>query len=229
MPPKPLSRVVCRILIDELDSSTNPVKPQAMAPDFGELVSAAIRVLKLGENLNAKFLKLVSQHHKLTAALGDLTKRSRPVSHGRDGFSRSPVSPPSAGGSVVRGRHRHLPPPAYLEADLDLTKTREPYERFAQRNALIDSRVSMLAEVDEEGYLVVEVTLPDGDSLPLRVEASRLLYLVDREGLPRCLECLSRCAPPKPQSPTTRNSLMATSPPPPVWGYQNHTSAVRCP
>jgi hypothetical protein len=123
----------------------------------------------------------VSQHHKLTAALGDLRNEAGPVSHGRDGFldrlsihhRRAAVLSADA---IVTFLHQ-----AYLEADLDLTKTREPYERFAERNALIDSQVSLQAEVDDDGYLVVEIALPDGDSLPLRIEASRLLYLVDRD------------------------------------------------
>jgi hypothetical protein len=46
---------------------------------------------------------------------------------------------------------------------------------------MIDAQVSLQADVDEEGFLAVDVTLPSGDVLPLRVEASRLLYQLDRD------------------------------------------------
>ena len=178
---KAIVEVVCRIVIDELDSPINPVKPKASSPDFGEWVGSAVRVLKLGENQNNKFLKLVSQHHKLTTALGDLRNDAGPVSHGRDGFlerlsahhRRSAVLSADA---IVTFLHQ-----AYLEAELDLVRTREPYERFGHLNELIDAHVSLQADVDEEGFLTIDVTLSSGDILPLRVEASRLLYQLDRD------------------------------------------------
>ena len=178
---KAIVEVVCRIVIDELDSPINPVKPKASSPDFGEWVGSAVRVLKLGENQNNKFLKLVSQHHKLTTALGDLRNDAGPVSHGRDGFldrlsahhRRSAVLSADA---IVTFLHQ-----AYLEAELDLVRTREPYERFGHLHELIDAHVSLQADVDEEGFLTIDVTLPSGDILPLRVEASRLLYQLDRD------------------------------------------------
>ena len=70
---------------------------------------------------------------------------------------------------------------AYLEAALNLVRTREPYERLNHLNQLIDTNVSLQSQVDEEGFLMVEINLPSGDALPLRVEASRLLYQLDRE------------------------------------------------
>lgn len=177
---KAIVEVVCRVVIDELDSPINPVKPKAASPDFGEWVGSAVRVLKLGDNQNNKFLKLVSQHHKLTSALGDLRNDAGPVSHGRDGFldrlsehhRRSAVLSADA---IVTFLHQ-----AYLEAELDLVRTRERYERFDHLHGSIDAHVSLQAVVDDEGILAVDVRLPTGDVLPLRVEASRLLYQLDR-------------------------------------------------
>lgn len=83
---KSIVEVFCHIIVDELDSPAQPVRPTEATPSFSAWVSAAVRVLKLGDNQNTKFLKLVSQHHKLTTALGDLRNESGPVSHGRDGF-----------------------------------------------------------------------------------------------------------------------------------------------
>jgi hypothetical protein len=197
---KAIVEVVCRIVVDELDSPLNPVRPKEAAPDFGVWVSSAVRVLKLGENQNTKFLKLVSQHHKLTAALGDLRNESGPVSHGRDGFldklsvhhRRSAVLCADA---IVTFLHQ-----AYLEAELDLVRTREPYERFAHLHDIIDAHASLQADIDEHGLLAVDVKLASGDVLPLRIEVSRLLYQLDRDAYVEALSA-SRAAPPSTDEP----------------------------
>lgn len=178
---KSIVEVVCRIVIDELDSPISSVKPKSANPDFGEWLSSVVRVLKLGDSRNNKFQKLVSQHHKLTTALGDLRNDAGPISHGRDGFltrlsahhRRSAV----LSADIIISFIHH----AYLETELDLRKTREPYERFEHLHKIIDAQVSLQAEVDDEGLLIVNVALPTGDDLPIRVEASRLLYQLDRE------------------------------------------------
>lgn len=178
---KSIVEVFCRIIVDELDSPTQPVKPKAAAPDFGEWVGAAVRVLKLGENQNNKFLKLVSQHHKLTTALGDLRNESGPVSHGRDGFlaklsvhhRRSAVLSADA---LVTFLHQ-----AYLEAHRDPFNSREPWERFEPLNALIDSSVRVELVTDDDGNPELRVLLPGGDYLTLNIPVSRLLYQLDRD------------------------------------------------
>jgi hypothetical protein len=113
--------------------------------------------------------------------LGELRNDAGTASHGREGFlqrlsvhhHRAAVLSADA---IVTFLHQ-----AYLEAELDLVRTREPYERFDHLHRLIDTRVSLRSDVDDEGSLNVNVTLPSGDVLPLRVEASRLLYQLDRE------------------------------------------------
>lgn len=178
---KAIVEVVCQIILQELDSPSNPVRPVEALPTFGAWMSAAVRALKLGDVRHTGFQKLVSQHKKLTDALGELRNDAGTASHGREGFlqrlsahhHRSAVLSADA---IVTFLHQ-----AYLEAELDLVRTREPYERFDHQHGLIDAHVSLQAEVDEEGFLSVNVTLPSGDVLPLRVEASRLLYQVDRD------------------------------------------------
>lgn len=178
---KSIVEVFCRIIVDELDSPTQPVKPKAAAPDFGEWVGAAVRVLKLGENQNTKFLKLVSQHHKLTTALGDLRNESGPVSHGRDGFlaklsvhhRRSAVLSADA---LVTFLHQ-----AYLEAQRDPISSREPWERFEAFNLLIDANVGLELVTDDDGNLELRVLLSGSDYLSLNVPVSRLLYQLDRD------------------------------------------------
>ncbi len=177
---KAIVEVVCQIILQELDSPSNPVRPAEALPSFGAWMSATVRALKLGDVRHNGFQKLVSQHRKLTDALGELRNDSGTASHGRDGFlqrlsvhhHRAAVLSADA---IVTFLHQ-----AYLEAELDLVRTREPYERFDHLHELIDASVGLLADVDEEGYLAVEIKLPSGDLLPLRVEASRLLYQLDR-------------------------------------------------
>jgi Abortive infection C-terminus len=177
---KAIVEVVCQIILQELDSTSNPVRPVESLPTFGAWMSAAVRALKLGDVRHTGFQKLVSQHKKLTDALGELRNDAGTASHGREGFlqrlsvhhHRAAVLSADA---IVTFLHQ-----AYLEAELDLVRTREPYERFDHLHQVIDARISLQADVDDEGYLFVGVTLPSGDVLPLRVEASRLLYQLDR-------------------------------------------------
>lgn len=178
---KAIVEVVCQIILQELDSPSNPVRPAEALPTFGAWMSAAVRALKLGDVRHIGFQKLVSQHKKLTDALGDLRNDAGTASHGREGFlqrlsvhhRRAAVLSADA---IVTFLHQ-----AYLEAELDLVRTREPYERFDHLHRLIDTQVSLRSDVDDEGSLTVDVKLPSGDVLPLRVEASRLLYQLDRE------------------------------------------------
>ncbi len=180
---KSIVEVVCRMLIEQLESPTNVCRPQSAAPAFSEWVTGAVRALKLGENQNNKFLKLVSQYHKLTTALSDLRNDSGPVSHGRDGFlsrlsehhRRSALVSADA---IVTFLHQ-----AYLEAELDLVKTREPYEneRLVTRHHLIDQNISLGSVVSDDGSLDIEVRLSSGEIIQLSVEPSRLLYQLDRE------------------------------------------------
>src|SRR4029078_13282057 len=83
---KSIVEVVCRVIVDELESPTPPVRPREEAPAFGAWVSAAVRVLKLGDVRHNAFQKLISQHHKLTESLASLRNEAGPVSHGKDGF-----------------------------------------------------------------------------------------------------------------------------------------------
>lgn len=191
---KAIVEVVCRIIIDELDSPIKPVKPKATSPDFGEWVSSAVRVLKLGENRNSKFLKLVSQHHKLTSALGDLRNDSGPVSHGRDGFldklssyhRRSAVI--SADG-IISFLHQ-----AYLEAELDYVRTREPYERFTHLNEVIDAHITFRSGDENDEVPTFRFRLPDGEEIMLTAEVSRLLYQLDREAYVEALSAARNAA-----------------------------------
>ena len=182
---KSIVEVVCRVIIDELDDPSAPVKPKAAYPDFGEWVSATVRVLKLGDIRDNAFQKLISQHHKLTTTLGDLRTTAGPVSHGKDGFigrlssyhRRAAVLSADA---IVAFLHH-----AYTEAELNLTRTREPYERFGAQNTMIDDWCGYrAAEINEDGLLEVTVAIPgpEGRAETFTVEAppSQFLFHLDR-------------------------------------------------
>lgn len=182
---KSIVEVVCRVIIDELDDSSMPVKPKEKNPDFGAWVSAAVRVLKLGDIRNAAFQKLVSQHHKLTETLGGLRNNAGPVSHGKDGFierlssyhRRTAVLSADA---IVAFLHQ-----AYTETELNLARTREPYERFRSQNAMIDDWCGFCeAEINEDGLLEVTVAIPGPEGRPetitLEAPPSQFLFHLDR-------------------------------------------------
>ena len=179
---KSIVEVVCRVIIDELDDPATPIKPLEQNPAFGTWVSTAVRVLKLGDVRDAAFQKLISQHHKLTTTLGDLRNGAGPVSHGKDGFigrlssyhRRAAVLSADA---IVAFLHQ-----AYTDAELNLARTREPYECFGPQNEQIDAWCGFRsAEINEDGLLEVTVALP-GDSDPILLETppSQFLFHLDR-------------------------------------------------
>lgn len=177
---KGLVECVCRIIIEELDNPESPIKPKSEDAAITELLSVATRLLKLSDIRDRKFADIIKHHNKLANALRELRNEAGPLSHGKDGYiqvlttyhHRAAVLSADA---IVTFLHQ-----AYVEAELDLVRTREPYERFDRLHRLVDARVSLHADVDDEGNLAVNVILPTGDLIPLHVEISRFLYQIDR-------------------------------------------------
>jgi hypothetical protein len=187
---KCIVEVVCQIIVDELDSPALQIRPKEETPSFGAWVSAAVRALKLGDTRNAAFQKLISQHHKLTTTLGDLRNDAGPVSHGRDGFiarlsayhRRAAVLSADA---IVAFLHQ-----AYVETELNLVRTREPYERFETQNELIDKWCNYAnVEFDDDGSLSLTIESPneEGDVV-ISASPSQLLFQLDR---PAYIEALN--------------------------------------
>jgi hypothetical protein len=178
---KCIVEVVCQIIVDELDSPTLQIKPKEASPSFGVWVAAAVRALKLGDIRHSAFRKLISDHHRLTTSLGDLRNDAGPVSHGKDGFieklsiyhRRAAVLSADA---IVAFLHQ-----AYRETQLNLLRTREPYERFPAQNEMIDKWCSYTAaEIDADGSLSVRVALPGDESLVYHPTPSEFLFQFDR-------------------------------------------------
>lgn len=182
---KSIVEVVCRVIIDELDDPTAPIKPREENPAFGTWVSTAVRVLKLGDVRDAAFQKLVSRHHKLTESLGKLRNGAGPVSQGREAFIARLSSYHRRGAvlsadAIVAFLHQ-----AYTEAELNLSHTREPYERFGSRNAIIDEQCAYrTAEITEDGLLNITVAIPgtggDAETITLETPPSQFLFHLDR-------------------------------------------------
>jgi hypothetical protein len=178
---KTMVEIVCRVIVESFHTPLAPLKPVQETPTLSDWLSAAVRALKLGDIRDEKFKKLVSSHHKLAEALNDLRNKAGPASHGKDPYlerlaihhRRTAVL---AADAIVAFLHK-----AYLDIQLDPASSREPWERFADTNALIDTHVGLDVETDDDGTPCLNFLLPGGDMLPLKIEVSRLLYQLDRE------------------------------------------------
>lgn len=179
---KTVVEVVCRVVVESFHAQQAQIKPTQETPSLSDWLTAAIRALKLGDVRDVQFKKFVSSHHKLADALNDLRNKAGPASHGKDPYlerlaehhRRSAVL---AADAIVAFLHQ-----AYLDALLDPISSREPWERFAQDNALIDAHVRLAVDADDDGDSpTLRFLLPGGDELPINIEVSRLLYQLDRD------------------------------------------------
>jgi len=178
---KTVVEVVCRVVVESFHTQQAPLKPTQETPSLSDWLTAAIRALKLGDVRDDRFKKLVSSHHKLADALNDLRNKAGPASHGKDPYlarladhhRRSAVL---AADAIVTFLHQ-----AYLDAQLDPISSREPWERFAQDNALIDAHVGLAVDAEDGDPPTLRFLLPGGDELPINIEVSRLLYQLDRD------------------------------------------------
>lgn len=178
---KTVVEVVCRVVVESFHTPQTPLKPTQETPSLSDWLTAAIRALKLGDIRDEKFKKLVSSHHKLADALNELRNKAGPASHGKDPYlerlaehhRRTAVL---AADAIVAFLHK-----AYLDAQLDPISSREPWERFAEENALIDAHVGLAVDAENGDSPTLRFLLPGGDELPINIEVSRLLYLLDRD------------------------------------------------
>lgn len=175
---KAMVESVCQLIISSFHTDESPLLPEKDNPSLSDWLYAAIRALKLGDIRDDKFQKLVSSHHKLAKALNDLRNDAGPASHGKDPYLKRLAehhrrSAVLASDAVIAFLHQ-----AYLDSKLNPEVSREPWERFADLNQLIDSFVEIRIDDDEPNLLIFR--LPNGDDLSILAEPSRLLYLLDR-------------------------------------------------
>lgn len=156
------------------------------SPSTTELLVAALSPLGLRNTRGASKLdKVLSGFNKLTDALSDMRNENGPIAHGKDAFLDA-VSADHArtflhAGDAILGVLLN----AFEGKQPDLTVTREPYESFPHLNERIDQAVNVDVHIDEDGDRPMVVfavsTGPQGETIELRVEPSRLLYGIDRE------------------------------------------------
>jgi len=170
---------LCRIIVECFHSAQNPILPAKDSPSLTDWMGAANRALKLGDVRDNQFRKLVISHNKMAEALNDMRNASGPVSHGKAPFlerlsihhRRSVVLSADA---IVSFLHK-----AYLDSQLNPASSKEPWERFAMENELIDKFVRLSID-DEDEPQTLKVLLPNGDEFPLEIPVSQLLYEMDR-------------------------------------------------
>ena len=198
---KGIVECVCRVIIDELDDPAHPIKPTQTDASIGLLVGTANRLLKLSDIRHRKFADLVKHHNNITDALRELRNEAGTISHGKDGFvaklsahhRRAAVLSADA---IVTYLHE-----AYLEANFNLSLTREPCERFETFNDMIDNVVSLEAETDDAGDLSVTIHLPGDDLLTITATPSRFLYQMDRAAYIEALNAARSAIPTEPALP----------------------------
>lgn len=184
---KAMVEVACRIIVGDILVPGDPGHPVGENPDFGAWLAGAIRALKLGDVRHDRFMKLVSAHHKLTTALGDLRNAAGPTSHGKDGFIAKLTDHHRRAAILSADALITFLHSAYVEAEPNLLLTHEPYECFEGMNALIDDHIAVNHVAVSEGTLEVVFALPGGDEIILNVEPSRMLYQVDRQAYVQAL------------------------------------------
>lgn len=177
---KGLVECVCRMVIDQLDDPTSPLKPRDEAP-ITQWVSAAIRLLRPVDIRDRQFADLIKHHNGLAESLRLLRNDAGPLSHGKDGFIQALTiyhrrSAILAADAIVAFLHK-----AYLDVQLDPISSREPWERFAEENMLIDAHVGLTVDAEDSNSPTLRFLLPGGDELPINIEVSRLLYQLDRD------------------------------------------------
>lgn len=178
---KALVECACRVIIETMDDPAAPLKPDRTDIPLAQLLGLATRALDLGASRDRAFADLIREHNRLADALRVLRNEAGSVSHGKDGFVRKLSAHHRraavlAADAIVTFLHE-----AYLEREPDPTRSLEPYDRFAASNELIDAYAALRGGETEEGVMTLWVDLPGGDSLPVAVTASRLLFGVDRE------------------------------------------------
>ena len=125
---KALVECSCRILIEELDDPSAPLKPTKSDMPLGELLGLATRLLNLGEIRDRAFADLIKEHNRLSDALRRLQNEAGTVSHGKDGFVEK-----------LSAHHRRA---AMLAADAIVTFCAKPIWRGNQTRFALWSHLS---------------------------------------------------------------------------------------
>src|SRR5690606_2937850 len=172
---------------DWLSAPSTQHRPTQETHALSDVLEASVRARKRVDVRWEKSMTLVHSHHTLADALNELRNTAGPASHGKAPYlerlaehhRRSAVL---AADAIVAFLHK-----AYLDAQLDPISSREPWERFAADNALIDAHVGLAVDAEDGDAPTLRFQLPGGDELPINIEVSRLRYLLDRDAYAEAL------------------------------------------
>ena len=154
---KSMLECVCITILEEFG------KPMpSSTPSTTELLVEALKPLGLHNTRGAnKMDRVLSGYNRLSDALSDMRNESGPVAHGRDGFLEALEADHARAflhtGAAILGLLLN----ALEGKEPDLSKTREPYEKFPHHNTRIDQSVKVAATVDFESevpILLVTIT-----------------------------------------------------------------------
>jgi len=178
---KSFIETVCLTIMGEL---REPMPSEA--PSTTDLLVAALGRLGLRNTRGANKLdKVLSGFNRLADALTEMRNETGPVAHGRDAFLDAVTTDHARAFLHTGDAILAVLLNAFEGKQPDLITTREPYESFPHLNERIDDAVNVAARIDDDGDRpVVAFAIgigPRGEAIELRVEASRLLYGIDRE------------------------------------------------
>jgi hypothetical protein len=174
---KSFIEMVCITILQE---SGETVKDLAPTTEYLRDALAAIGVTNTrGSDV---FDKVLSAHNKLSDALAGVRNHHGSVAHGRDGFLDRLESHHARMYVVGTDTILSLLLSAYDGVLPSLPHTREPHEQFEHLNQRIDTSTGVQAIVDDDGTLVVTLKAGGLPKFDLRVQASQLLFYIDRRG-----------------------------------------------
>ncbi len=178
-----------RIIIEDINNSVDSIKKQDKSSTkhdtrgFKKLLSDAKDALKLTEREDVDFAELIDRHFELAEKISSFRNTYGPVCHGRARSLRRLSMHHRraivlAADAVITFLHE-----IYLEKEPDPMWPYERYEHFGGSNNKIDEQVRLDVEPrnEDENFLRIKVVFPNGDTFPLTVLPSELLFEIDKQ------------------------------------------------
>lgn len=170
---------VCRTVLVEFDRPEPTGEPTTTQLLVCAFEAVGVKNSRRGNKID----RVLGALNKLADALADVRNEDGPVAHGKDGFLDNVGEDHArvflAAGDAILSLLLNALEGKHPRIDV----TREPYARFPHLHDRIDAAVGLRAEVDSDGdtpVLVISIIVGNEQEIPLRVEASRLLYGLDR-------------------------------------------------
>ncbi|RDV38732.1 hypothetical protein DV096_07960 [Bradymonadaceae bacterium TMQ3] len=170
-------------------------EPEKENPSLTDLLICALDVVGYHHSRRPRHLgRMLSAFNKLANALSDMRNYEGETAHGKDAFDEI-ISEDYARAFLFAGDAILALLLNALDAKTpNLATTRQPYERFAHFNKRIDEAINIDPGFDETGdrpTLILSFTTNSlYDPIEITVNASQLLYHIDREAYIEILNSL---------------------------------------